>query len=54
MQKVRPVYIKLLIAAVIIFVIGVSAMLCDVYERVGELEHNMVHLGGKCPLKHVK
>ena len=38
MEKVRPVYIKLLIAAIIIFVIGVSIAISDLYNKVGNLE----------------
>ncbi len=51
-QGVRPIYWKLLIGALVIFIISVSVMLCDIYERLGDLEHGAVHAGGKCPLKH--
>ena len=38
MEKVKPMYINFLIAAIIIFVIGVSMALSDLYNKVGALE----------------
>ena len=53
MQQVKPVYIKLLIVAIAIFVVGVGLALSDLYAKVGQLEHDMMHGGpGKCPMKH--
>jgi len=52
-DKVRPVYIKLLFAAVAVFVVGVCLALSDLYMKVGQLEHDMMHGGpDKCPLSH--
>jgi hypothetical protein len=44
MQGVRPIYKKLLIAAVAIYVAGVTIMLSDIYARLGNLEHELSHI----------
>lgn len=49
MKDVKPVYIKLLIAAGAIFVVGVSIALSDLYQKIGTIEHGMAHAEGKCP-----
>lgn len=41
---VRPVYIKALIAAIAVFVIGVCFALSDLYTKVGELKYEMIEL----------
>lgn len=51
MEKIRPVYIKFLIVAIAVFVIGVSVALSDLYQKVCSLEHDLIHPEGKCPLK---
>ena len=52
MDNVKPVYIKVLIIAAAIFVIGVSMALSDLYQKVGNLEHDAIHGQGACPVKH--
>lgn len=52
MEKVKPIYIKLLISAIAIFVVGVGIILSDLYNKVGQLEFEMMHLTGKCPVQH--
>lgn len=52
MDTVRPVYKKLLIAAIALYVAGTALLLSDLFYKVGELEDAMVHLGGRCPSKH--
>ena len=54
MGKINPVYIKLLIGAIAIFVVGVGIMISELYIKVGQLEFDMMHLTGTCPLKHGK
>lgn len=54
MEKVKPIFIKLLIGAIAVFVIGVGALLSDLYNKVGQLEFEMFHLTGKCPVVHTK
>lgn len=48
MGRARPVYVVILIAAVVIFVAGVSLALSDLFYRVGMLEHEGVHARGAC------
>ena len=54
MGDIKPIYIKLLIGAIAVFVIGVGIMLSDLYNKVGQLEFDMMHLTGACPIKHFK
>ena len=42
MTATRPIYKKLLIAAIAIFVVGVSYMFCDIYIRLCAAEHDIV------------
>lgn len=44
METIKPVYKKLLIAAIVIYVIGVASMLADIYMKVGAIEHALVHI----------
>jgi len=39
MKGVRPIYKKLLIAAIAVFVVGVGFALSELYYKVGVLEH---------------
>ncbi len=52
MDTVRPIFKKLLIAAIAIYVIGTAFITSDLYNKVGTLEFSMDHLSGKCPAKH--
>jgi hypothetical protein len=52
METVRPIYKKLLIAAIAIYVIGTTFILSDLYNKVGALEFAMDHVTGKCSGKH--
>lgn len=54
METIKPIYIKLLIGAITVFVIGVGIMLSDIYNKVGRLEFDMMHITGACPVKHAK
>ena len=49
MEEIKPVYIKALIAAIAVFVAGVSLLLSDLYIKVGQLERDFDHFSGKCP-----
>ena len=46
MQQAKPVYIIALIMAVLAYVVGTCIALCDIYGKVGRLEHNVFHLLG--------
>ena len=46
MKKVKGIYVKLLLCAVIIFAVGAAFILSDLYSKVGDLEHDMMHLKG--------
>jgi len=45
MNKTKPIYWKLLIAAVVIYIIATSVMLGDMYSKIGKIEHALVHEG---------
>lgn len=42
MENVKPIYKKLLVVAIAIFVIGTAFALSDLYYKVGEMEHALV------------
>ncbi|MCM8760524.1 MAG: hypothetical protein NC938_07035 [Candidatus Omnitrophica bacterium] len=52
MDKVRPVFIRLLIAAATVYVIGTTFILSELIEKIGRLEFEMIHLTGKCTAHH--
>jgi hypothetical protein len=52
MDKVRPVFMQYLIAALVIYVIGTAFIMSDLYNKVGSLELAMDHITGKCTAKH--
>ncbi|MDP3789343.1 MAG: hypothetical protein Q8R48_02955 [Candidatus Omnitrophota bacterium] len=49
----RPIFGKLLIAATVLYVIGITFLLSDVYYRLGDVEHALVHIkqGDTCQHK---
>lgn len=49
MSSVNPIYKKLLIAAIAIYVIGVSILLSDISYRLGDIEHKLAHIKIVCP-----
>jgi hypothetical protein len=46
LEKVKDIYIKLLLGAIIIFAIGATYILSDLYDKVGSLDHDVMHLKG--------
>jgi hypothetical protein len=44
MKEIKPVYKILLLIAIITYVVGVSFLLADLQNRVGELEHALTHV----------
>jgi len=44
MGSIRPIYKKLLIAAIVIYITGVTFILADIYTKVGEIEHVLAHM----------
>lgn len=49
MNGARPVYRNLLIAAIALFVIGTAFALSDIYYKIGQIEHALVHDMKECP-----
>ncbi len=52
MDKIKPIYWKLLIAAAVIYVIFTAIMLSDIYSKIGEMEHTLVHENAAHGHKH--
>jgi hypothetical protein len=44
MNKIKPFYVELLLAAIIIFSIGMTIMLSDMYYRICMVEHALCHI----------
>lgn len=47
METVRPIFKKVLIAAIALYVISTAMLLSDLYLKVSDLERTMDHLTGK-------
>lgn len=47
MKEARQIYKILLIVALAVYVIGTSVIMSDLYHKVGQIEHNMMHSGAK-------
>ena len=52
MANIRPIYKKLLIVAIVIYVTGVTFILADMYMKIGEIEHALTHMSGSHQHKH--
>lgn len=52
MDTVRPLFKKLLIAAIVIYVAGTAFLISDLCYKVGRIEDIMVHMTGKHADKH--
>jgi len=46
MTEVKPIYKKLLIAAIAIYIIGVTAMLVNLSVSVEKIKHSLLHVPG--------
>ena len=44
MQSARPVYVRLLMAAIAAYILATALMLADLYRKVGIMEHQMLHV----------
>ena len=44
METVKLAYKMLLIAAIVVYVIGVTIALSDLYKKVGTIEHTLCHI----------
>lgn len=51
-MDIRPAFKKLLIAAIAVYVIGVSLMLADLYHKVISIEHMLIEIPGANLHKH--
>ena len=47
MQSARPVYVRLLMAAIAAYILATALMLADLYRKVGIMEHQMLHVTGE-------
>ncbi len=52
MENIRPVFKKLLAAAIVTYIIGTALLLSDLFEKVGKLEFAMMHITGACTAHH--
>ena len=41
MDGAKPVYMKLLIAAIVVYIIGVTIMQADMYVKIVRIEHSL-------------
>ncbi|MGB2600066.1 MAG: hypothetical protein WBB86_07580 [Candidatus Omnitrophota bacterium] len=41
MDGAKPIYVKLLIAAIVIYIIGVTIMQADMYIKIVRIEHSL-------------
>jgi len=44
MAKIKDMYLQVLLVAVIIFALGITFILSDLYYKVISLEHEMMHI----------
>ena len=47
-EKVRSIYKNLLIAAIALYIIGTAFALSDIYRKVINIEHSLVHTTFAC------
>ena len=47
MSEVRSIYKKLLIAAIVLYIITTAYMLSDLYIEVETIKHTLMHVTGK-------
>ena len=43
MKPIKPIYIKLLLIAIVIWVISMTFFISELYSKVGKIEHALVH-----------
>jgi hypothetical protein len=46
MTYVKPIYKKLLIAAIVIYIVGVTAILVNLSVSVEQIKHSLLHVSG--------
>ena len=47
-EKIRPIYKNILIAAIALYIIGTTFALSDIYYKVINIEHSLVHKAPLC------
>ncbi|MBL7068867.1 MAG: hypothetical protein ISS34_03315 [Candidatus Omnitrophica bacterium] len=52
MPEIKPVFKKLLIIALAIYVILSCIMQADICRRIGKIEHKLLHITGACSHRH--
>lgn len=45
MGTVRPIFGRLLIVAIVLYIISTTLILADICYRIGNIEHAMIHSG---------
>ncbi len=43
MKKTNPIFIKFLIAALAVYIVGSCVIMSDLYYKVGMIEHTLMH-----------
>jgi len=43
MKHTKPIFIKLIIIVIAMWIIGITAFITDLYLKVGRIEHTLVH-----------
>ena len=52
METIRPVYKKLLILGIVIYVIGIAMTMTNIYYKICSIEHTLTHIEGSDGHKH--
>lgn len=48
MEEVRPIFKKLLLVVIVLYIAGTAYMIGDLYMKVEKLNHRLMHI----PVKH--
>ncbi|MDP3790442.1 MAG: hypothetical protein Q8R38_00095 [Candidatus Omnitrophota bacterium] len=52
MNKIKPIYWKLLVAAGVVYIIFTTITLVDICLRIGAIEHSLIHENTEHGSKH--
>ncbi len=44
MKNARPIYVKLLLVTIVLYIISATFIMADLYYKVGEIEHILAHM----------
>jgi hypothetical protein len=45
MANIKPIYIKLLLVTIVLYVVNLTFLLSDIYYKIGRIEHVLIHSG---------